>query len=48
MKIMTAILLYLVYWLCCRLSTGTDKKNLAGLRSYPEAVQAVGIVTVIG
>lgn len=29
------------YWFCCFLGTGTDKKNLAGLRSYPENVQQV-------
>lgn len=29
----------LVYWFVCCLLTGTDRKNLAGLRSYPEAVQ---------
>lgn len=38
-KITTAILFYLFYWLCCFLGTGTDKKNLAWLRSYPDAVQ---------
>ena len=27
------------YWFCCFLGTGTDRKNLAGLRSYPDAVQ---------
>ena len=40
-KITTALLLYLFYWLCCFLGTGTDKKNLAGLRSYPDNVQQV-------
>lgn len=38
-KITTALLFYLLYWLCCFLGTGTDKKNLAGLRSYPDTVQ---------
>lgn len=38
-KITTALLFYFLYWLCCFLGTGTDKKNLAGLRSYPDAVQ---------
>lgn len=38
-KIATAFLFYLLYWFCCFLGTGTDKKNLAGLRSYPDAVQ---------
>lgn len=39
-KIATACLLYLLYWLCCFLGTGTDKRNLAGLRSYPDDVQS--------
>lgn len=38
-KIVTAFSLYFIYWFCCFLATGTDKKNLAGLRSYPDAVQ---------
>ena len=38
-KITTALLFYLFYWLCCFLGTGTDKKNLAGLSSYPDNVQ---------
>lgn len=38
-KICTALLFYHFYWFCCFLGTGTDKKNLAGLRSYPDAVQ---------
>lgn len=38
-KIVTVFLFCLLYWLCCFLGTGTDKKNLAGLRSYPDAVQ---------
>lgn len=41
MKIFVAIIFYLVYWLCCFLGTGTDKKNLIGLRSYPDTVQNV-------
>lgn len=40
-KIITAVLLYLIYWFCCFLATGTDKKNLLGLRSYPENVQRI-------
>ena len=32
---------WLLYWGICFLCTGTDKKNLAGLRSYPDAVQSV-------
>ena len=30
---------YFLYWGICFLCTGTDKKNLAGLRSYPKEVQ---------
>ncbi len=32
---------WLLYWGICFLCTGTDKKNLAGLRSYPDAVQSI-------
>ena len=32
---------WLMYWGICFVCTGTDKKNLAGLRSYPDEVQAV-------
>ncbi len=32
---------WFLYWGICFLCTGTDKKNLAGLRSYPDAVQSV-------
>lgn len=39
MKVFVAFAFYLFYWLCCFLGTGTDRKNLAGLRSYPDAVQ---------
>lgn len=38
-KILVLIAFYFLYWFCCFLGTGTDKKNLAGLRSYPDAVQ---------
>lgn len=38
-KICTALLFYHLYWFCCFLATGTDRKNLTGLRSYPDAVQ---------
>lgn len=38
-KILVSIGFYFLYWFCCFLGTGTDKKNLAGLRSYPDAVQ---------
>lgn len=40
-KMITALAFCLFYWFCCFLGTGTDKKNLAGLRSYPDAVQRV-------
>ncbi len=30
-----------LYWGICFLCTGTDKKNLIGLRSYPDAVQKI-------
>ena len=39
MKIIIAIVFYFLYWGICFLGTGTDKKNLIGLRSYPDAVQ---------
>ena len=39
MKIVIAIVFYFLYWGICFLGTGTDKKNLIGLRSYPEEVQ---------
>ncbi len=39
MKLLVAVVFYLVYWGICYLATGTDKKNLIGLRSYPEEVQ---------
>ena len=39
MKIIIAVAFYLLYWFCCFLGTGTDRKNLAGLRSYPDTVQ---------
>lgn len=39
--LITVIMFYIIYWFCCFLGTGTDKKNLAGLRSYPNAVQQV-------
>lgn len=38
-KIFTILLFCLFYWFCCFLGTGTDRKNLAGLRSYPDSVQ---------
>ena len=39
MKIIVAFTFYFLYWGVCVLGTGTDKKNLIGLRSYPDAVQ---------
>lgn len=39
MKWLTAGILYLLYWGICVLCTGTDQKNLASLRAYPDAVQ---------
>ena len=39
MKIVVAIVFYLLHWGVCYLGTGTDRKNLIGLRSYPDAVQ---------
>lgn len=34
-----AVAFDLLYWFCCFLATGTDKKNLLGLRSYPDEMQ---------
>lgn len=39
MKNIIAFAFYFLCWFCCFLGTGTDRKNLAGLRSYPDAVQ---------
>lgn len=39
MKLLVAVVFCFLYWFICFLSTGTDKKNLAGLRSYSDAVQ---------
>ncbi len=41
MKRLIPITFYFLYWGICFLCTGTDKKNLTGLRSYPDAVQGV-------
>lgn len=38
-KILVSLSFCFLYWFCCFLCTGTDRKNLAGLRSYPDAVQ---------
>ncbi len=40
-KIITAVAFYFLYWFFCFLSTGTDKKNLLGLRSYSDEVQKI-------
>ena len=39
MRIVLPVVFYALYWGVCWLATGSDKKNLAGLRSYPDAVQ---------
>ena len=39
MEIVIAIAFYFLHWGVCFLGTGTDRKNLIGLRSYPEEVQ---------
>ena len=41
MKWILILAFWFLYWGICFLCTGTDKKNLAGLRSYPDAVQSV-------
>ncbi len=41
MKWLTIPTFWFMYWGLCILGTGTDKKNLAGLRSYPRAVQSI-------
>lgn len=38
-KILVSTAFYLFYWFCCFLCTGTDRKNLGGLRSYPDSIQ---------
>lgn len=37
--IIVGVVLYGIFFMMCYLSTGTDKKNLNGLRSYPDEVQ---------
>lgn len=37
--IIECITICLIMWLICFLSTGTDEKNLIGLRSYPVEIQ---------
>ena len=39
MNIIIALVFYFLHWGVCCLGTGTDRKNLIGLRSYPEEVQ---------
>ena len=39
MKWMLIPAFWFLYWEICFLCTGTDKKNLIGLRSYPDEVQ---------
>ena len=39
MKIIVVVAFCFLHWGICFLGTGTDKKNLIGLRSYPEEVQ---------
>ena len=41
MKYCTYIAFWLFYWGVCVLCTGGDRKNLLGLRSYPEAVRRI-------
>ena len=41
MKWLVFPIFYFLYWGMCFLCTGTQKKNLLGLRSYPEQVQSV-------
>ena len=36
---------WLLYWGICFICTGTDKKNLMGLRSYPDEVQATAALS---
>lgn len=40
LKIFISVAFCFFYWFCCFLGTGTDRKNMAKLRSYPNAVQA--------
>lgn len=40
-KILVAVIFYFLYWGICFAATGSDKKNLAGLRSYPDEVQSI-------
>ena len=40
MKLLIALIFYMLYWGICILGTGTDRKNAIGLRSYPDEVRA--------
>lgn len=40
-KVIVIVVFCLFYWLMCFMGTGTDEKNLKGLRSYPEEVQKI-------
>ncbi len=39
MRFFIASAFFFLYWGICFLATGTDSRNLAGLRSYPEKTQ---------
>lgn len=41
MKYITILVFCFFYWGMCVLGTGGDRKNLLGLRSYPEDVQRI-------
>lgn len=41
MKWLIMFVFYFLYWGICYLCTGTDEKNLMGLRSYPKDVQKI-------
>ena len=41
MKWLIMFVFYFLYWGICYLCTGTDEKNLIGLRSYPKDVQKI-------
>ena len=38
-QIIVGVILYLLFFGTCYMATGTDKKNIAGFRSYPDEVQ---------
>ena len=39
MKVTVIVIFCLLYWVSCYAGTGTDQKNMKGLRSYPVQVQ---------